>query len=75
MSVTNGPYISNSKGHSRPKSKRRYREVAKKKLPKGKTKRKQRGSAVSVRGYSYKRKGKTVRVKGYRRGKPGGKRG
>jgi len=46
-----------------------------KKLPKGKRKGKQRGSAVSVTGYSYKRKGKTIKVKGYKRGKPGGKRG
>lgn len=41
------------------------------KLKKGKMKGKQRGSAVKVK--SYIRNGK--RVKGYRRGKPGGKRG
>lgn len=46
-----------------------------KKLPKGKMKGKQRGSAVGVKGYSYTRKGKRITVKGYRRGKPGGKRG
>lgn len=45
--------------------------MAKRKLPRGKMKGKQRGSAVRVKGYM--RKGK--RVKGYRRGKPGGKRG
>ena len=45
--------------------------MAKRKLPKGKMKGKQRGRAVKVS--SYTRKGK--RVKGYRRGKPGGKRG
>lgn len=36
---------------------------------------KQRGSAVRVKGYSYIRKGKRITVKGYRRGKPGGKAG
>lgn len=45
------------------------------KLPKGKRKGKQRGSAVKVKGYSYTRKGKRITVEGYRRGKPGGKRG
>ena len=44
-------------------------------LRKGKMKGKQRGSAVGVKGYSYRKGSKTVRVKGYRRGKPGGKRG
>jgi len=44
-------------------------------LPRGKMKGRQRGSAVSVKGFTYKRKGKTIRVKGYRRGRPGGKRG
>ena len=47
-----------------------------KRLPKGKMKGKQRGSAVRIKGYSYRtKKGKRVTVKGYRRGKPGGKRG
>jgi len=41
------------------------------KLPKGKMKGKQKGSAVKVK--SFMRGGK--RVKGYSRGKPGGKRG
>ena len=45
------------------------------KLPEGKMKGKQKGSAVKVKGYSYKRGGKRVTVKGYSRGKPGGKRG
>lgn len=45
--------------------------MAKRKLPKGKMKGKQRGSAVSVKAYI--RKGK--RIKAYKRGKPGGKRG
>ena len=44
-------------------------------LPRGKKKGKQRGHAVRVKGYSYMRKGKRIRVKGYRRGKPRGKRG
>ena len=44
-------------------------------LPKGKMKGKQKGSAVRVKGYSYIRKGKRVAVKGYRKGKPGGKEG
>ena len=44
-------------------------------LPKGKMKGKQKGSAVSVKGYSYMRKGKRITVKGYRKGKPGGKAG
>jgi len=43
-----------------------------KKLPKGKMKGKQRGSAVKVAGY---KKSNGTRVKGYKRGKPGGKRG
>lgn len=45
-------------------------------LPKGKMKGKQRGSAVSVSGYTVKsgpRKG--TKVKGYKRGMPGGKLG
>ena len=47
-----------------------------KKLPKGKMKGKQRGSAVKVKGYDYRTKaGKKVHVKGYSRGKPGGKKG
>jgi len=46
--------------------------VAGKKLPKGKMKGKQRGSAVKVKGFT-RRDG--TRVKGYSRGKPGGKRG
>jgi len=45
------------------------------KLKKGKMKGKQKGSAVGVKGFSYMRKGKRVTVKGYRRGKPGGKKG
>lgn len=49
--------------------------MPKKRLPKGKRKGKQKGSAVRVKGYSYMRKGKRVTVKGYRRGKAGGKRG
>lgn len=49
--------------------------MPRKRLPKGKMGGKQRGSAVSVKGYSYMRKGKRVTVKGYRRGKAGGKRG
>lgn len=44
-------------------------------LPRGKMKGKQRGSAVRVKGFSYKRKGKTIEVRGYKRGKPGGKLG
>jgi len=35
----------------------------------------QRGSAVHVKGYSYKRNGKRITVKGYRKGRPGGKKG
>lgn len=47
-----------------------------KRLPKGPMKGKQRGSAVRVKGYTYRtKKGKRVTVKGYRRGKAGGKRG
>ena len=42
------------------------------KLKKGKMKGKQRGSAVSVKGFTRK---DGTRVKGYKRGKPGGKRG
>jgi hypothetical protein len=41
-------------------------------------KRKSRGNkagSVSVKSYSYKKKGKRVKVKGYRRSAPGGKRG
>lgn len=49
--------------------------MAKKRLPKGKMKGKQKGSAVKVKGYSYTRKGKRITVKGYRRGRAGGKRG
>jgi len=49
--------------------------MARRRLPKGKMKGKQRGSAVRVKGFSYMRKGKRVTVKGYRRGKAGGKRG
>jgi len=45
--------------------------MAKRKLPRGKMKGAQRGSAVKVKGYS--RNGK--RVQGYKRGKPGGKKG
>jgi len=44
-------------------------------LPKGKMKGKQRGSAVKVKGYTYTKNGHRVTVKGYKRGKPGGKRG
>lgn len=44
-------------------------------LPRGKVKGKQRGSAVRVEGYSYTRRGKRITVKGYRRGNPGGKKG
>lgn len=44
-------------------------------LKKGKMKGKQRGSAVKVKGFSYKRGNKTIKVKGYKRGKPGGKKG
>ena len=32
-------------------------------------KKKRRGTAVKVKGYTYKRKGKTIRVKGYTRKK------
>ncbi len=47
-----------------------------KKLPKGKMKGKQRGSAVLVKAHmTTTRAGKRVRVKAYRRGKPGGKKG
>ena len=50
--------------------------MAKKRLPKGKMEGKQRGSAIKVKGFSYKTKsGKRVTVKAYRRGKAGGKRG
>jgi len=49
--------------------------AGKARLKKGPMKGKQRGSAVKVKGYSFKRKGKTIRVKGYSRGKPGGKKG
>jgi len=44
-------------------------------LPRGKMKGKQKGSAVKVKGYSYRKGGKTIKVKGYRRGRAGGKRG
>ena len=46
--------------------------MAKRKLPKGKMKGKQRGSAVRVEGY---RRKDGTKVAGYKRGKPGGKRG
>lgn len=46
--------------------------MPKKKLPKGKMKGKQRGSAVKVK--AFKRRDGT-KVKAYKRGKPGGKRG
>jgi len=36
---------------------------------------KQRGHAVQVKAYSYTRGGKKVHVKGYRKGKAGGKKG
>jgi len=49
--------------------------MAKKRLPKGPMKGKQRGSAVKVKGFSYYRGSKKITVKGYRRGKAGGKRG
>lgn len=49
--------------------------MAKRKLPKGKMKGKQKGSAVKVKGFSYKRGKKTIKVKGYSRGRAGGKRG
>jgi len=43
---------------------------------KGKTmKGKQRGHAVRIKGFSYKKGKKTIHVKGYKRGKPGGKKG
>jgi len=46
-------------------------------LPRGKMGGKQKGSAVKVEGSLRKVKGRKtkVRVKGYRRGKPGGKKG
>lgn len=44
-------------------------------LKKGKMKGKQRGHAVAVKGYSYKRGKKNVNVRSYTRGKPGGKKG
>ena len=44
-------------------------------LKKGSMKGAQRGSAVQIKGFSYRRGGKLIRVKGYRRGKPGGVRG
>jgi len=50
-------------------------ELAKRRLPKGKMKGKQRGRAVRVAGYSYIRKGKRINVGGYRRGRAGGKLG
>lgn len=54
----------------------RYREVAKKKLKKGPMKGKQRGSAVKVKSHmTTTRAGKRIRIKAYKRGKPGGKRG
>lgn len=49
--------------------------MAKTRLPKGKLKGKQRGSAVSVKGYTYTKNGKRITVKGYRKGRPGGKEG
>jgi len=49
--------------------------MAGKRLPRGKQTGKQRGSAVRIKGYSYTRKGKRITVKGYRRGKAGGKKG
>lgn len=64
-----------------PKFKGRYYQVAKTKLKKGKMEGKQRGSAVSVKGFTYFRKvkgqkaRKKVTVKAYKRGRPGGKRG
>lgn len=47
----------------------------KKRTTRGKAKGKQRGHAVKIKGFSYKKKGKTIHVKGYKRGKPGGKKG
>jgi len=60
-----------------PKPKGRLNQVAKRKLPRGKMKGKQRGSAVKVKSYYRKVKGRKTRikVKAYRRGRPGGKRG
>jgi len=46
-----------------------------KKLKKGPMKGKQKGSAVKVKAFSYIRKGKRIRVKAYKRGRPGGKKG
>ncbi len=49
--------------------------MARKKVTRGKMKGKQRGSAVRVKGFSYMKKGKRITVKGYRRGRAGGKKG
>ena len=49
--------------------------MARKKLEKGPMKGKQRGFAVKVKGYSYRKGGKKITVKAYKRGKPGGKKG
>ena len=49
--------------------------MAKRKLPRGPMKGRQRGSAVKVKGYSYRKNGKKITVKAYKRGKPGGKKG
>ncbi len=50
--------------------------MPKKKLPKGKMKGKQRGSAVTVKSHmTTTRAGKRIRIAAYKRGKPGGKRG
>ena len=51
---------------------RRLVEMARKKVPGGKAKGKQKGRAVRVKGYTRK---DGTRVKGYRRGKAGGKEG
>ena len=51
---------------------RRLAEVARKKLPVGKAKGKQKGRAVRVRGYTRK---DGTQVRGYRRGKAGRKGG
>ena len=45
------------------------------KLKKGKMKGKQRGSAVRIKAFSYIRNGKRIKVKAYKRGRPGGKKG
>jgi len=44
-------------------------------LPRGKMKGKQKGSAVRIKAYTYRHRGKTIHVKAHRRGKAGGKRG